>query len=133
MTTALKHTGNPEIWLRVFEEVMKKDPTLVLNEDTRLSFDGADTSMHPEAHVLGVFKLGCFPYDEFLIITFMFNGSWDDFSDIKFERSRDINDLKLPTPAEMEIIRFHDLGITEVEGGETPGDEWESSRYEGEL
>jgi hypothetical protein len=117
MATTLKHTGNLDIWLRVFSEVMKEDPSLKLDGDTQLNFDGADTTMHPEVHVLGVFKLGSYPYNEFLIITFMVNASWDEISDIKFECSHDITRLKLPSAEELEVIRFHDRGIAEVEGG----------------
>ena len=123
MLMMLKHDDNLIIWLRVFAEVMSKDPSLKLDENTMINHGGADASCYPEVHVLGVFKIYPPHYDYYLVIVFIIDASWDSISDVKFEVAREIDDLKLPSSEEIALIRFYNVPYHETEQGDRLDDD----------
>ncbi len=128
MLVPVQFTENSEFWLKIFPQVMAEDPEIILHRDTLLITEGSDNSFYPEVRIMGAFK----SYDSFVVITFKADASWDTVSDLKFESAPEISGLQLLSEEERELVDFHNVTIYDVEGGETRGDEWESSQYEGQ-
>ncbi len=105
---------------------MQEDPKITLHRDTLLITEGSDNGNYPEVRVMGAFS-SC---DLFVVITFTTDTSWDTVSDLKFEVASEISDLNLLSEKERGSVKFHNVSIYDVQGGESLGDEWESSQYE---
>jgi len=104
MITPLKASRNAPLWLRVFDDVMAQDPSLKLDDQTLLNFDGANLDYSPEVIVAGVFKINPPDFATFLIITFDIHASHDEITNVKFEIVEALEDSKLLSKAEKNAI-----------------------------
>ena len=101
MPAPVEHTTNFQLWLKIFTKITAKDPAFALDKDTSLIHEGADTSFYPEIHIMGAFKFN----GSFVVITFVADASWDEISNLRFESTGEIDDLKLLSKKEQQLLR----------------------------